>query len=75
MSSALIEVRVPPASNCDYFSKIFQATQVSKLPLRKTLHEDIPFRARGFTAQPNGDLARGVPLLYTMSQMGFRFTR
>ena len=34
MSSALIEVRVPPASNCDYFSKIFQATQVSKLPLR-----------------------------------------
>ena len=35
MSSALIEVRVPPASNCDYFSKIFQATQVSKLPLRR----------------------------------------
>ena len=33
MSSALIEVRVSPASNCDYFSKIFQATQVSKLPL------------------------------------------
>ena len=37
MSSALIEVRVPPASNCDYFSKIFQATQVSKLPLTVTV--------------------------------------
>jgi hypothetical protein len=33
--STLIEVRVPPAGNCDNFSNLVQATQISKLPLRQ----------------------------------------